>query len=251
MPGGRRCLVGAGAHPRHRRGCRRGGDQPSPSTWALRPPATPGWPGPAHRWWRSSTRTASPAPDGWTRCWPTSTTPWSSRWRPGSSRSASLRPRRSPVTKRSVRHSTAAPRPGLVRPLSRIPYVPSAALVVRRAALPDELFDPALRGGEDVDLVWRLVQAGWDVRYEPAATVGHDGPTSGGRMAGPPRLLRHHRRPAGPPPSPCRSPPSTPRPGPPACGSWPRRANRSRLPGSWPLPSSSWPDGSTGWSTSR
>jgi mycofactocin glycosyltransferase len=68
--------------------------------------------------------------------------------------------------------------PGLVRPLSRIPYVPSAALVVRRAVAPDDLFDPGLRGGEDVDLVWRLVEAGWDVRYEPSSTVRHDGPAS-------------------------------------------------------------------------
>jgi mycofactocin system glycosyltransferase len=66
--------------------------------------------------------------------------------------------------------------PGLVRPMSRIPYVPSAALMVRRAAVPDALFDPRLRGGEDVDLVWRLARAGWDVRYEPLATVRHDGP---------------------------------------------------------------------------
>jgi mycofactocin system glycosyltransferase len=71
------------------------------------------------------------------------------------------------------------PDAGLVRPASPIPYVPSAALLVRSdlAAGPD-LFDPGLRGGEDVDLVWRLGQAGWDVRYEPASTVEHDGPTS-------------------------------------------------------------------------
>lgn len=74
--------------------------------------------------------------------------------------------------------------PGLVRPMSRIPYVPSAALIVRREAVPDALFDPRLRGGEDVDLVWRLVQAGWDVRYEPGATVRHDGPTSAGAWLG-------------------------------------------------------------------
>jgi mycofactocin system glycosyltransferase len=74
--------------------------------------------------------------------------------------------------------------PGLVRPMSRIPYVPSAALIVRREAVPDVLFDPRLRGGEDVDLVWRLVGAGWDVRYEPGATVGHDGPTSAGAWLG-------------------------------------------------------------------
>jgi mycofactocin glycosyltransferase len=66
--------------------------------------------------------------------------------------------------------------PGLVRPMSPIPYVPSATLMIRRDAVPVVLFDPRLRGGEDVDLVWRLVQAGWDVRYEPEATVRHDGP---------------------------------------------------------------------------
>ncbi|HEY3841824.1 MAG TPA: mycofactocin biosynthesis glycosyltransferase MftF [Acidimicrobiales bacterium] len=69
---------------------------------------------------------------------------------------------------------------GLVRPMSRIPYVPSATIVVRRAVADDALFDPRLRGGEDVDLVWRLVDAGWDVRYVPSVTVAHQGPLSVG-----------------------------------------------------------------------
>jgi mycofactocin system glycosyltransferase len=70
-------------------------------------------------------------------------------------------------------------REGPVRPLSPIPYVPSAALVVRRGVVAGTaLFDPALRGGEDVDLVWRLAEAGWDVRYVPASTVAHDGPST-------------------------------------------------------------------------
>jgi mycofactocin system glycosyltransferase len=64
------------------------------------------------------------------------------------------------------------PHPARVIPGGRVPYIPSAALVVRRAAL-GEGFDPALRYGEDVDLVWRLHDAGWHVRYEPAASVGH------------------------------------------------------------------------------
>jgi mycofactocin system glycosyltransferase len=68
---------------------------------------------------------------------------------------------------------------GLVRRGSPISYVPSAALVVRAAvAAGHELFDPTLRGGEDVDLVWRLADAGWDVRYVPAGTVEHDGPAT-------------------------------------------------------------------------
>jgi mycofactocin system glycosyltransferase len=73
---------------------------------------------------------------------------------------------------------------GLVRPSSRIPYVPSATLVVRREAVTDVLFDPALRGGEDVDLVWRLVEAGWDIRYEPRSTVQHGGFQSMGPWLG-------------------------------------------------------------------
>jgi mycofactocin system glycosyltransferase len=73
---------------------------------------------------------------------------------------------------------------GLVRPLSRIPYVPSAALLVRRDVAGERLFDPALRGGEDVDLVWRLQAAGWDVRYVPRCTVSHEGPTTLGPWIG-------------------------------------------------------------------
>jgi mycofactocin system glycosyltransferase len=61
-----------------------------------------------------------------------------------------------------------------VRPRSPVPFVPTAALVVRRDAL-EELngFDERLRFGEDVDFIWRLVAAGWTVRYAPAATVVH------------------------------------------------------------------------------
>lgn len=66
------------------------------------------------------------------------------------------------------------PRPALVRRHSRVPYVPSAALVVRRSAL-DAVggFDESLRLGEDVDLLWRLGRRGWAVRYDPAAQVRH------------------------------------------------------------------------------
>jgi mycofactocin system glycosyltransferase len=68
--------------------------------------------------------------------------------------------------------------PAAVTPGSRVSYLPAAALVLRRAALGDrpELsgpFDEELRYGEDVDLIWRLVSAGWTVRYEPQTAVGH------------------------------------------------------------------------------
>ncbi len=68
--------------------------------------------------------------------------------------------------------------PSPVRPGARVSYVPSAAILVR-ADLADgpDLFDPSLRGGEDVDLVWRVTEAGWDVRYVPESVVTHDGPS--------------------------------------------------------------------------
>jgi mycofactocin glycosyltransferase len=75
------------------------------------------------------------------------------------------------------------PRPARVQPASRVSYVPTAALLVRRAALDAvsagrDPFDPALRYGEDVDLVWRLHEAGWRIRYEPALQMPHEGPGS-------------------------------------------------------------------------
>ncbi len=68
-------------------------------------------------------------------------------------------------------------REGEVGPDRLVRYAPTAALVVRRAALGDG-FDEALLVGEDVDLVWRLVDAGWHVRYVPAVQVHHEEPTT-------------------------------------------------------------------------
>lgn len=62
--------------------------------------------------------------------------------------------------------------PGLVRPGAQIAYVPSTAMVVRRAAVGSG-FDESLRVGEDVDMVWRLGAQGWLVRYEPEVVVTH------------------------------------------------------------------------------
>ena len=63
-------------------------------------------------------------------------------------------------------------RPSIVRPGSRVPYVPGATLVVRREAA-GAGFAEDMQVGEDVDFVWRLGAAGWRVRYEPGATMGH------------------------------------------------------------------------------
>ena len=65
--------------------------------------------------------------------------------------------------------------PAPVRPGSAVSYVPSAALLARRAALGDG-FDETMQVAEDVDLVWRLAAAGWRVRYDPAAEVAHEHP---------------------------------------------------------------------------
>ena len=66
--------------------------------------------------------------------------------------------------------------PGEVR-RGRLSYVPSTVLLVRRKAL-DEVggWEEALRYGEDVDLVWRLTDAGWSVRYDPAVRAEHHEP---------------------------------------------------------------------------
>ncbi len=65
--------------------------------------------------------------------------------------------------------------PARIRAGTRVSYVPGAALVVRVEAL-DAVggFDEQLRFGEDVDLVWRLDEAGWRCRYDPAVSVWHE-----------------------------------------------------------------------------
>lgn len=64
--------------------------------------------------------------------------------------------------------------PARVVPNSRVAYVPAAALLVRRSVF-DTVggFDESMRFGEDVDFVWRVVENGHVVRYEPAAVVFH------------------------------------------------------------------------------
>jgi mycofactocin system glycosyltransferase len=63
-------------------------------------------------------------------------------------------------------------RPSIVRPGARVPYVPGAAIVVMRKAAGTG-FDEDMTVGEDVDFAWRLGEAGWRVRYEPAAMMAH------------------------------------------------------------------------------
>jgi mycofactocin glycosyltransferase len=68
-------------------------------------------------------------------------------------------------------------REGEVGPGRPVSYVPTAALVVRRSAL-GQGFAPALRYGEDVDLIWRMGDAGWRTRYVPSVVVDHGEPST-------------------------------------------------------------------------
>lgn len=64
--------------------------------------------------------------------------------------------------------------PARIAATTRVSYVPAAVLVCRTEALREMGgFDPSLRYGEDVDLVWRLAQAGHRCRYEPRCTARH------------------------------------------------------------------------------
>ena len=68
---------------------------------------------------------------------------------------------------------TLGDQPGVVRPGAAVGWLPSACLVGRTDALAGG-FDPNLRVGEDVDLVWRLVASGARVRYDPSINAFHD-----------------------------------------------------------------------------
>ena len=63
--------------------------------------------------------------------------------------------------------------PATVRPGASVAWLPSACLVGRTDLLGSG-FDSAMRVGEDVDLVWRLVDAGHRIRYDPGVVVRHD-----------------------------------------------------------------------------
>jgi mycofactocin system glycosyltransferase len=82
---------------------------------------------------------------------------------------------RGPIAAYERAHSALdmGPCPSLVRPYSTVWYVPSAAMLARRDAL-GRGFDEGLVLGEDVDLVWRMHDAGWQVRYDPAVAVAHE-----------------------------------------------------------------------------
>lgn len=89
-----------------------------------------------------------------------------------------VRTRSTPTTLGRYEHEHSpldlGPEPARIRAGTRVSYVPAAAIVCRTDAIRSiGGFDPTLRFGEDVDLVWRLIEAGWTCRYEPAGEVHH------------------------------------------------------------------------------
>ena len=81
-----------------------------------------------------------------------------------------------PVAAYETRHSPLdlGTEPARVSPGTRVSYVPAAVIVCRTDAVRAVGgFDEALRFGEDVDLVWRLLDAGHRARYEPAVVARH------------------------------------------------------------------------------
>jgi mycofactocin system glycosyltransferase len=75
-----------------------------------------------------------------------------------------------------MRHSPLdlGTQPARVAPGTRVSYVPAAVLLCRVDVV-RELggFDDTMRVGEDVDLVWRLVEGGHRCRYESESVVHH------------------------------------------------------------------------------
>lgn len=66
------------------------------------------------------------------------------------------------------------PEPARIRKNSRVSYVPTAALMIRTELLRQyQGFNESFRYGEDVDLIWRLLEADVACRYEPSVIVLH------------------------------------------------------------------------------
>jgi mycofactocin glycosyltransferase len=92
-------------------------------------------------------------------------------------RSTSPRPRWFERYDAKVSSLDLGSRSSLVRPGGPVAFVPAACLVARVACLARG-FDESMRVGEDVDLVWRLDDQGWRVRYDADVVVGHRTPAS-------------------------------------------------------------------------
>ena len=142
------------------------------------------------------------------------------RARRGARARRALAAARSRATRREHSPLDRGPAPARVVPYGRVPFVPGAALVVRRHLRFDETL--ARRGGRGV----RVARA---VRALRARRAGRARPPHRpARVARPPRLLRAHRRRRSPSATPARRARSTSRPG--------RRPRGSRCRRAAPVP---------------
>ena len=130
---------------------------------------------------RSSTPTSASSRAGSTRCSPTSPTSAS----PSSRHASPAHRAPAPVARYEQGHSPLdlGPEPGRIAPGTRLELRAGggASSSATEALRSIGGFDRTLRFGEDVDAVWRLVEAGWRCRYEPA--VGGPPPTRAARGA--------------------------------------------------------------------
>jgi mycofactocin system glycosyltransferase len=75
------------------------------------------------------------------------------------------------------------PIPALVRPMSRVSYLPATVLVCNMQSIKEvNGFDESIRMGEDVDLVWRFIENGIDCHYVPSIECPHRTRTSMRKM---------------------------------------------------------------------
>ena len=75
----------------------------------------------------------------------------------------------------SVSHLSDGTEPQLVGPSRTVRYLPTAVLVIRNDVLQDVGgFDESMRTGEDVDLTWRLAEAGHRVVFDPSIVADHE-----------------------------------------------------------------------------
>lgn len=64
--------------------------------------------------------------------------------------------------------------PSLILYGAAVGWLPTASVMVRKAAVTDPPFEPGMRVGEDVDLFWRMDEEGWSVRYVPDVINRHE-----------------------------------------------------------------------------
>ena len=84
------------------------------------------------------------------------------------------------------RARSLVPGTGLPRRTTRVDWIVGAAMAIRRAAVDDVggLDESLFMYAEDLEWCWRASRAGWELWYEPSATIVHLGNRSGAQAYG-------------------------------------------------------------------